>query len=127
MALVYVLRLTSNKFYVGVTTNIDRRIYEHSTGRGSVWTSKFKPIETAFMSALPIEPNYFITNMDETLVTLAYMEKYGIDNVRGGPFTQLDISRHIPTIQAIINTRNNNCFRCNRAGHFIDQCSWHRE
>jgi DNA primase len=40
---VYVLRLEDDCFYIGFSRNLDRRIKEHFSGNGSVWTKKHKP------------------------------------------------------------------------------------
>ncbi|MBQ3208142.1 MAG: GIY-YIG nuclease family protein [Bacteroidales bacterium] len=48
---------TTNKnntvLYVGVTNSIKRRITEHSEGRGSVFTSKYKCSKLIYFEALP--------------------------------------------------------------------------
>ena len=47
MAWVYILRLSNNKFYVGSTSNLNQRLYDHSRGKSS-YTKKFLPIKLEF-------------------------------------------------------------------------------
>jgi predicted GIY-YIG superfamily endonuclease len=42
---IYILKLEDNKYYVGKTKNINKRILEHFSNNGSEWTKKYKPIE----------------------------------------------------------------------------------
>ena len=56
-------------------------------------------------------------------MTKEYMEKYGIDNVRGGAYTQVDLpddSREV--LQREIRGVGDVCFKCNRSGHWANQC-----
>jgi hypothetical protein len=80
---IYVLKLSSDKIYVGITTkNTIDRFAEHCSGTGSEWTKLYKPIEII---------NSFSTNnrFDEDRTTFIYMKLYGINNVRGGSFTSV--------------------------------------
>ena len=43
---VYLLKLTDNKYYVGESTDIKRRIWLHENGQGSSWTKKYEVIES---------------------------------------------------------------------------------
>lgn len=47
---VYILILEDQKVYVGITTDVGRRFYEHQTGVGARYTKKYKPI-SIFRSA----------------------------------------------------------------------------
>ena len=42
MNTVYILKLEDNKYYVGKTKNINKRILDHFTDCGSEWTRKYK-------------------------------------------------------------------------------------
>lgn len=42
---IYILRLEDNKYYVGKTNNIKKRIKQHKESYGSSWTKKYKFIE----------------------------------------------------------------------------------
>lgn len=40
---VYVLQLEGDHYYVGFSTNLPNRIYQHFTGDGALWTKKHRP------------------------------------------------------------------------------------
>jgi cellular nucleic acid-binding protein len=116
MSTVYVLRLSSGKFYVGKTDNVDRRFQQHVSGSGPSWTRKYKPIaiEKTIRNASPFE---------EDKETKEYMNKYGIDNVRGGTYvTEIldDFQRQALTEE--LWQANGCCTRCGRKGHFVKDC-----
>jgi len=79
MVYIYVLKLQENKYYVGKTNNPSVRIENHLNGNGSSWTKIYKPLKVVDM--IPNCDDY-----DEDKYTQIYMDKYGIDNVRGGSF-----------------------------------------
>lgn len=97
MVFIYLLQLEKNKYYVGKTTNPKLRLDKHFTSNGSFWTKKYKPI-----NILEIIPN--CDDYDEDKFTIKYMEKYGINNVRGGSFCQIKLSDiNISTLKQMIN------------------------
>ena len=82
---IYVLQLIEDRYYVGRTSNILRRIEEHFTGFGAaVYTKKYKPIKV-------IEVQEEFTSNDERIKTIEIMEKYGWEKVRGACWCSLDI------------------------------------
>ncbi len=81
---IYVLKLVEDKYYVGRTSNIFRRIQEHFTGVGSIYTKKYKPLKV-------IEVEEETTTDDERFKTMAVMEKYGWERVRGSGWCSLEI------------------------------------
>ena len=51
------------------------------------------------------------------------MDNYGINNVRGGSFVQVNLDQStINYLLQMRNGRNNKCFICNEYGHFAKQC-----
>jgi len=80
---VYILACELGKYYVGITHNIDKRIYAHTTGEGAAWTRLYKPLELIYLS-----PG---NEAKETAMTLIYMRKFGWDNVRGGKYTEINM------------------------------------
>ena len=111
MVFIYILQLENNKYYVGKTNNPSFRLADHFTANGSVWTKKYKPI-----SVLELIPN--CDNYDEDKYTIKYMEKYGINNVRGGSFCEIKLNdSNIITLNQIITSITDKCYICGVVGH----------
>jgi putative endonuclease len=45
---VYILRCSDDSYYTGHTDNLENRIGEHQSGRGSSYTSSRQPVELAW-------------------------------------------------------------------------------
>ena len=45
MAWVYILRCSDGSFYVGSTTDLDRRVWQHNNGEGAAYTRRRTPVE----------------------------------------------------------------------------------
>jgi len=116
MVFIYVLRLTNGKYYVGKTTNPEFRLETHFKSGGSAWTTRYKPIQI-----VEIIPN--CDNYDEDKYTKKYMDKYGIDNVRGGSFVSMTLDKStIQLLTQMNNGTNDKCFICQKSGHFAKEC-----
>lgn len=102
MNFVYVLQCEDSKFYVGQTSNIVRRFEEHKNGEGSAWTKKHRAFSMVDLVATTL------TDFREVALTLQYMHKYGISNVRGGPFSRIELNSN--DIKTIVSMMKNNAF-----------------
>lgn len=83
---IYVLKLVEDRYYVGRTINIFRRIQEHFTDGGSIYTKKYKPLKV-------VEVEEETTTDDERKMTFKYVEKYGWGKVRGSYWCSLEIPK----------------------------------
>ena len=119
MLYIYVLQLQNDKYYVGKTMNPHFRFDNHFTNNGTEWTKLYKPLKI-----LELIPN--CDDYDEEKYTYKYMDKYGIDNVRGGSYSSvvLDTETKKQLIK-ISNSINNRCFICGKTdGHFAKECAY---
>ena len=116
MVYIYILQLEQGKYYIGKTNNPQFRIESHFNFNGSAWTTKYKPIKI-----IKLIPN--CDDYDEDKYTRIYMDKYGIQNVRGGSFVQIELDTSTIThLQQMSNGTNDKCFICSKEGHFAKDC-----
>ena len=117
MLYIYVLQLEKNKYYIGKTTNPKFRIFDHFNSEGSAWTKKYEPI--SILEIISTNDHF-----DEDKITLKYMSYKGIDNVRGGSFSQVNLSEEsINTIKHMIKGSTDQCFICGSNQHFANECN----
>lgn len=116
MSTLYVLELEDGKYYIGKTDDVQKRLEQHLNGRGSAWTKKYSP--NRIVEQRPITSVY-----DETNVTKDYMKKYGIDNVRGGAYCNVDLTEEQEdSIRHELRSATDNCYKCGKPGHFANRC-----
>ena len=82
IVITYILELEAGKYYVGRTTNLNRRLAEHISQdyKGSLWTDKYK-----FVCLLEAR-----LGDTEVETTIEMINRYGFENVRGGPWCRTD-------------------------------------
>jgi predicted GIY-YIG superfamily endonuclease len=115
MMTIYTLKLENGKYYIGRSNTPKQRILNHFQEHGSDWTKLHKPINVL----IQVKGDEF----DEEKHTLLAMEKYGIDNVRGGSYCKVQLTQHdkdkaLQTIRSITDK----CYKCGEKGHFIKDC-----
>ena len=116
MVYIYAIKLEKGKYYIGKTSNPQFRLQSHFDSNGSAWTKIYKPLKL-----IEIKPN--CDDYDEDKITRQYMDKYGINNVRGGSFVSIKLDKStIDTLKLMSNGTNNKCFICKKEGHFADRC-----
>lgn len=118
---IYVISVEEERgnvlYYVGRTENLSQRLEQHKSGDGlaSAFTRKhkYKDIIETFVGE----------KYDEDKTVLKYMEVYGIERVRGGSYSNLELSfDQYLSIHRQINHGNNLCIACGKPGHFIREC-----
>ena len=115
MVFIYVLQLKENKWYIGKTETSKFRIDTHFDSAGSEFTKKYPPQE--IYQIIPECDKY-----DEDKYVKKYMDKYGIDNVRGGTYCRLELTNNEKeVIQKELWGANDLCFLCG-GDHFVKDC-----
>ncbi len=121
MSQIYVLELENGKYYIGKTDNIERRYKEHKSGNGSEWTSLYKPKKI-------LRIHQSTSEHDENNITKDYMKKYGIENVRGGAYSQVTLGANTyEFLERETRGNENKCFKCGSSEHFIRDCNYESE
>jgi predicted GIY-YIG superfamily endonuclease len=119
---LYALRCKDDKFYVGRVMSlqqnaVEARFLEHCAGgaKGAEWTKKHEPIEIVETRQGDI--------YEEDALTLKYMDKHGVENVRGGSYVAVELNavQRAEVVQKLRGA-SNQCFRCGQAGHFVAEC-----
>lgn len=88
---VYILKLEQNKYYVGISGDVPKRLRQHGAGKGAKWTQKYHPIGEPYINYLG-EITYKEALRWENKYTRQMIAKHGIENVRGGSDCQLELT-----------------------------------
>lgn len=118
-ARVYVLQLENGNYYVGTSCNVPGRIDAHFRGEAAVWTRAHKPVAKVDR----ITDVQGDTDAAELWETLAWMQRCGVDRVRGSLFTTVHLSvEDRRMITRLLRDRVGTCRRCGDTGHFVREC-----
>jgi predicted GIY-YIG superfamily endonuclease len=117
---LYVLELRDEKFYVGLThKRVSERYQEHAQGRhnAAAWTRLYPPVR--ILEAYKVKDSF-----EEDSKVKRLMNKYGIDRVRGGSYTNIQLSQtDHELLQRELKGANGLCYRCGSSCHYAKECS----
>jgi len=118
MVNIYIFKLENNKYYIEKSNNQEMRTLAQIINSNYEWTKKNKPIA---IEEIIRDADIF----DTDLYTYRYMDKYGIDNVRGGSYIteELDFLQRFNIKKSIWDLKDC-CSNCGRKGHFKKQCNY---
>jgi predicted GIY-YIG superfamily endonuclease len=119
-AQIYILRLEHEKYYIGRTEGeVDKRFAEHLSGQqgvGSAWTMLHPPIEV-------IQVHPMTSQFDEDKYVKEAMQRWGIDNVRGGTYCQVNLgAAQREALEKELVAAADLCYYCKQVGHYIRNC-----
>ncbi len=110
---IYVLKCESEKYYVGKTRDLPKRLESHLFKKSCKWTKTFEPIK---IEEIVISDDC----LDEDHWVKKYMIKKGINNVRGGSYCTTSLNKW--QIDAIVNEivhSRGKCFNCLSDSHLV--------
>ena len=117
---LYVLRLRSPageppRYYVGSALDYEERLRAHFAGEGAAYTKRYPPAELVELRRGD--------RFDEDSMTRRLMAEHGIEYVRGGAYTRVQLSAEdTAALQLEIRAAAGLCTNCGRAGHFAATC-----
>lgn len=114
--ILYVLKLKCGKYYVGTTKNLEQRLQAHIDGDGSTWTLLYPYDEIITMKEIE-------SILDEDLEVKKLMQTHGIENVRGGSYSQVELLPfQVRALKNELTHNKGNCFNCQERGHYASSC-----
>lgn len=123
MPKIYLIALNGGFYYVGITSNLQKRLNDHKLGQGCVWTKIHPPILNSEGDIEPIKIIETNDPYDEDKEVKKAMKKYGFDKVRGGTYSTRNLSNEqIEFIKNEITHNEGGCFKCRSKEHFVKDC-----
>lgn len=134
MPIIYILLCHGDRYYIGRTNQKSlNKPLDYFANNGSEWTKLYKPLKIVEKI-----PNAF--DFDDDKYTKIYMRRFGIDKVRGGSYSQLELSKEtilelqeeFDHLQNSLSSdseeysyeeeQDDHCYRCGRQGHLEYEC-----
>jgi predicted GIY-YIG superfamily endonuclease len=97
-AVIYVIQLEGDNYFVGRTTNLQRKMKQHFDGEGEPWTKLHRPIKL-------LKTFYVSSNgkNEERNITIEYMKIYGWQKVRGYTWRQCNMKNPPVCLRSFYN------------------------
>jgi hypothetical protein len=110
MNYLFILKLECKKYFIGLTTDIQQDINKLSN---SNWVKKYKPQEMLL----------FIEGCDDIdKYVILYMQKYGINNVRGGTYSDILLNSDCIEKLKKLDYSTDKCYICGETTHNVHDC-----
>lgn len=77
------------RWYVGITSNFDRRLYQHKSGQGSKWTARNQIVDHYLIGK---GDRKVVIKMEKQL-TKFLMQEFGMDTTRGANYLSPTLNR----------------------------------
>jgi hypothetical protein len=117
---VYVLQLKGGFIYVGQSSNIERRIQQHLSGKGAMFTKRHKPTGVVLPRLGKVEG---AGDSGERQEVLLQMRKHGMHRVRGWKYCNDKLSKtEVLDINSNWVEMFNLCRKCMKPGHMASFC-----
>jgi predicted GIY-YIG superfamily endonuclease len=110
-AYVYTLNLEKGRKYVGMTSNINRRLDQHFNGDGAKWTQKYLPVS---VNSIQKVSSVDYAKKLETKIYHNMKDYHGTEKVRG--------AGHTTSIEKSSPKKTGACYRCGRTSHWSPDC-----
>lgn len=78
---VYILQLSNNNLYTGITNNVLKRLKTHRAGKGSKYVRSFLPCELVYLTEA--EDHGAAIRLERSIKRLAKFEKFALCNNEG--------------------------------------------
>lgn len=109
---IYILACENDKYFIGKTFHANFKLENHF--EKGTWTDRYKPLK--LIQLIPGD------TFDEDKYVKIYMIKYGIDNVRGGSYSKVNLDQHSRRILEREIQTAFYCVYCGNRNHLMDNC-----
>lgn len=118
---VYSIELEGGFYYVGSSSDPMKRFELHMLGEGSSWTKLHRPVQ--IIRQRKVNGDDGQARIDEDAEVKRLVKKYGIDQVRGGSYSQVKLSAfELKVFQRELWHCDDACIRCGCQTHWVNNC-----